>query len=220
MESGAESLKFVEALWRISTPNDTPILMKLANAYEDGDDESRAILLIEEFLSRSAPFLDLAVIYIRCLTTVDRAADALEFINRFKPEFSKEVDFVSAWADVLLHTNDLVGIDVILSQDTPGLQALRTSSPVTYANLLRLGRRGTELDSFLTQSLQSAIRGGPSAELQRVGELFERFGRWEEFERHVRSVMTERTAIDFLNDVRRRRGMTVRRPVSVRYQRD
>jgi len=202
-EEDPEALKFVEDMWRLSGGNDTQILLKLAVAYEDANNEGRMVAIIEEFLGRSAPTLELAVVYTRSLTALGRPSDALEFINRFKAEFSKDVAFFSAWADVLLRTNDLVGVEALLSEDVPGLQGLKTNSPAVYAGLLRLVRRTTELDSFLTQNLQSALRRGPSAELQRLGELFDRFGRWEEFEASIRSAMSERAATEFLSDVRR-----------------
>jgi hypothetical protein len=211
-EEDPEALRFVEDIWRRSGGSDTEILRKLAVAYEDGDNELKAVAAIEDFLGRAAPTIQLAVVYLRLLTAVERFQEGLDFINRFKSEFAGDEAFFSAWADVLLGRNDLLGVEELLTQDAPGLQELKTNRPTVYARLLQLARKTSELDSFLTQSLMSVVRAGPSAELQRIGELFDRFGRWEEFELRVRQTMSEKAATDFLVDVRRsRRTVGVRR---------
>ena len=208
-----ECLHFIEAIWRAQGAKDGPVLVDLVDSYEDADQEERAVELIVEFLSHNSPSADLLDVYLRVLRTLERPTDALAVIQEYKGQYAKDPKFIKAWAQTVLAEENRGGAEELLSLEN--LHGLKSESPVLFARLLALSGKQSDLESFLTATLQGALASSrPTGLLFEVGEFFHSLGRGEEFDAKVKQRFPTRLAEDFLSDVRVR---TRRRFVKGRY---
>lgn len=191
--------EFIEDVWDAAGANNVEVGLLLAEHYDSLGQVDRAANVLLHLLYKTEPVERVAVRCIHQLRKAQRWQNAFEVIERFKPSLAESSEFQTAWARLIVAKGDEAEAERLLEILKFHVERIKEEDLGTYAHLLSLAGRTEELNAVLERMLTRAlVRGEPSSELAEVGEMFERFGRWQEFEQRVRQSLGSETAQDFL----------------------
>ena len=196
-------LDFIQSVWRVAGEKNSTFGLKLAHAYSQEDRDSIAADITLEIIHAFEPT---ASIIARCIVYLDYAsripeADAL--IQQVKNRFSADPEFVNAWARNALNEKSKLAIAEIT--ESLAIESLRPSlKAVVYARVDRLDDAVSDLESVKRDIHERVVS---RAELEEIGKLFHRLGRWDEFEDSIRGVQS----LDVIRAIREQVGAKPRR---------
>ncbi|MFN7139071.1 MAG: hypothetical protein ACK4UN_07020, partial [Limisphaerales bacterium] len=194
-------LRFLESVWR-DAGRDLEFLNVLVFANNASDHLYHAGTLLLETVEH---YDDSSETVIRCLSQLNRAgraSDAETLIDRYRSSFGNIAAFVEQWARHAIQRKDLKYVEELSSPAMlPMLQQGPTSTPVKL--LIRAGKR-QEASAMADDALRSAVNKGVMDELYEIGRLFEELGRYEAFERIIKSDLPEGVSRDILESSRLR----------------
>jgi MinD-like ATPase involved in chromosome partitioning or flagellar assembly len=176
------NLDFIQSVWRIAGEKSAAFGMKLADAYSQDDRDSIAADIVLEIIKSSE---QTAAIIARCIVLLDFAkrnpeADAL--IQQVKNKFSGAPEFSSAWARHALKFKNKSAIEEIAQ--SPWIESLRPSlKALIYAHVGRTEESVSDLESIIREIREREVS---RFELEELGKLFHKIGRWDEFEATAR----------------------------------
>lgn len=179
----APNLDFVEAVWRSAGNSDPDFGMKLARAWDNEDNDSRAADICLEILRTSEPTSDVVAPCIQWLDVSDRSSEAELIINEVKNKLYDEPDFLEAWARHALRSKNKDGFDELIIH--PTIDILRNSSPSVAARIYLRSGSTEEANEFAAEALRDVAMRGPASrtELREMAELFRELDRWDDFEK-------------------------------------
>jgi MinD-like ATPase involved in chromosome partitioning or flagellar assembly len=200
-------LDFVEAVWRDAGKRNPEFGMKVAEAYNQEDRESRAADVLLEVIKTSEPTAQIASSCIAFLDVSKRVAEANAVIQQLKPKLVTDPSFVEAWAKHALRNQDKDALAELVQP--PTRDQLGNIRPYTAAQVFFRAGLADEAGTIADKALREFRERPPGSEMEirEAAELFQELGRWEDFER----TLGGRFPPHFLEEIRdrfrmRRRG--------------
>lgn len=203
------NLDFVESVWRDAGNRNPEFAIKVAEAFNQEDQESRAADVLLEVIRTSEPTAVIASQCIAFLDTSKRTAEADELIQQLRLKLAIEPAFIEAWARHALRSDDKDALKPLIQPPIKDLLAnIRpTIAAQVFINAGLGDEAGALASTMLRELRESPHRSG--MELESIAELFQSLGRWEEFEKslagRIPPHMLEEMEMRRRNDSRRRR---------------
>lgn len=189
----------IAAIWRSDGAHDVEVGLELAESYRTAKDLAKASRVCRELFDNGERQEAVVVPYLESLIRTDDFGGALTVIETVKRTLNKSVDFLRAWATVLLRIGDPAVIADFIDSKDPGADFLKERGYEAYLELLVKVNRPSEVEKLLGEHLADALRqGGPSQSLFELGRLFDRHGLWRRFDDGVRSAFSREDAEEFL----------------------
>jgi hypothetical protein len=196
-------LDFVEAVWRHAGERDSPLALKLAQAYSAEDKDSHAADLLLETMKYFEPTSEVVARCINYLDYAKRYDDGDKLLLRWISKLGSELDFVLAWAR---HgeraTNTRSAMELINHQS---INLITEKFPWIAARLFYSAGMKKEANSLADDLLRSFgdLKG---SDVLDIAETFGVLGRWKDFEEGAHG----RVSPDVLEEARRRVGIRKR----------
>lgn len=178
-------LAFVEEVWRDAGKRNPEFGLKIAEAYNQEDRQSRSADILLEIIQTFEPTSDLASRCISFLDISNRVAEADRLIQQLKPKLSGEPKFVEAWARHALRNKNKDALAELVQSPTRDL--IGAIRPFIAAQVLFRSGLKEEAGSLADKVLREMRERPPSSErdIRGIAELFRELGRWEDFEKSL-----------------------------------
>jgi len=180
------NLEFVEAVWRNAGKRNPEFGVRVAEAYNIENRESRAADVLLEIMKTSDPTAEIASRCILYLDAAKRAPEANRLIQDLKPKLATELRFVETWARHVLREPNKSALAELLQP--PVRHLLGAMRPLTAALVFFRSGLLEEAGEIADRALSDLReRGGPSGEreVRDAAELFQALDRWDDFEKSI-----------------------------------
>jgi len=193
--------EFVQEVWRAAGQRDPDFAVRLADALEMQGHPERASDVLLEVIGKSAWTSAVPLAAIRMLDLAKRSDEADQLINTHRDEFEKDPALTEGWVQHALRTDNRSLLTEMVEPPSPIVA--RVNPVLALQTYGRLGMTA-EATALMDEALRSLTKYTLSTEeLGDLGDLFDRLGRWDEFENRVSAL---RLPPGLLERVTRRRN--------------